>query len=76
MHRLLGGLLLIVGLVLIWSSYNESQAFADRMKHFFTGDFRDQTTLMFLGGAASAIVGLLLFTGRSHRRLGFGGGSE
>jgi hypothetical protein len=70
-NRILGVILLIAGCILLALAYQQSQSIADQTKHVFTGEFRDRTTIMLIGGAVSAIIGLvaLLIPGR---RLGYG----
>jgi hypothetical protein len=56
--RMFGILLLVVGVVLLVLGYQQSEGVLDQTKHFFTGEFRDKTTWMFVGGIAAIILGM------------------
>jgi hypothetical protein len=74
-NRILGVVLLVVGCILLAMSYSASQSIGDQAKHVFTGNFRDRTTLMLIGGAISTVAGLVALLVPSTRgRLGYGGG--
>ena len=75
-NRILGVVLLVVGCILLAMSYSASHSVADQTTHFFTGNFRDRTTIMLIGGAISCVAGLaaILIPGRTTCRLGYGGG--
>ena len=47
-------------------------AIADQTSHAFTGQFRDRTTWMLLGGAASAVAGLVALLVPTNQKLGGG----
>ncbi|HZU99921.1 MAG TPA: DUF3185 family protein [Planctomycetota bacterium] len=72
-NRILGILLLVVGCILLALAYSASQSVADQTKHIFTGNFRDRTTFLMIGGAVSAVVGLIALLVPS-RKVGWGGG--
>jgi uncharacterized membrane protein YidH (DUF202 family) len=59
-QRILGIVLLIVGVVALVMGMNASHSLADQMSNTFTGKFTQATTWYILGGIASAIVGLCL----------------
>lgn len=58
MNRLLGLVLVVVGVVLFIIGLNASDSVADRMSNFFTGQFTDSTVWYMLGGGALALFGL------------------
>ena len=66
--RILGIVLLIVGVGLLIVGMNASHSVTDQVKNTFTGRFTDGTTWYILGGIAMGIFGLLLttFGGRSR----------
>ena len=72
-NRILGILLLVVGCILFGLAYSASQSVADQTKHLFTGNFRDRTTYLLLGGAVSAVAGIIALLVPT-RRVGWGGG--
>lgn len=59
-QRLLGVLLLVVGVVLLIMGISASESAADRLSSFFSGHFTDVTTWYILGGAVTAAVGLVM----------------
>ncbi len=59
-QRILGIVLLVVGVGLFVVGMNASDSFADRASNFFTGHYTDATVWYLIGGVASVIVGLLL----------------
>ncbi|TVR98564.1 MAG: DUF3185 family protein [Wenzhouxiangellaceae bacterium] len=58
--RLVGVALLIVGLGMMYFGWQASESLAEQTREMVTGSFSDQTTWQLIGGAAAAIVGLLL----------------
>jgi uncharacterized membrane protein len=65
-QRILGIVLLVVGVGMLIYGMDASHSFADRMSDTFTGRFTEATTWYIIGGAASGLMGLLL--------VAFGGG--
>jgi len=65
-QRILGIVLLVVGVAVLIYGLNASHSMADRMSDTFTGRFTEGTTWYIIGGAASGLLGLLL--------VAFGGG--
>lgn len=59
-QRMLGIVLLIIGVIALVIGMNASHSLADQMSNTFTGKFTQATTWYILGGIASAIVGLVL----------------
>jgi hypothetical protein len=59
-QRILGSVLLVVGVILLIVGMNASHSAADRWSNFFTGHFTDTTVWYIVGGIASAIAGLML----------------
>ncbi|QOC22041.1 DUF3185 family protein [Wenzhouxiangella sp. AB-CW3] len=66
--KILGIVLLVVGAILLFFAYQQSQSLGDQVSEAFTGRFTDSTIWFLILGAASAAagVGLLLF-GKSAR---------
>jgi hypothetical protein len=64
--RIVGIVLLILGIILFIVGLNASDSVADRMSNFFTGRFTETTMWYMIGGAVLAIGGGLLaaFGGR------------
>jgi hypothetical protein len=61
--RVLGGVLLIAGVVLIIIGVVESRSLADNLSSIFRGHLTQQTMFYIFSGIASAVVGLILMTG-------------
>jgi di/tricarboxylate transporter len=59
-QRILGIVLLVVGVVVLVIGLNASDSFSDQVSKSFTGRFTEATTWYIVGGIAAAIVGLLL----------------
>ena len=67
--KILGIVLLVVGAILLFFAYQQSQSLGDQVSEAITGRFTDSTTWFLILGAASAAagVGLLIF-GKSASR--------
>jgi hypothetical protein len=59
-QRILGLVLLVVGVALLIVGMNSSHSLADHMSNTFTGRFTQTTTWYIIGGIASGVFGLLL----------------
>jgi uncharacterized membrane protein len=59
-QRILGIVLLVVGVAVLIYGVNASHSMADRLSDTFTGRFTEATTWYIIGGAASGLLGLLL----------------
>ena len=59
-QRILGVVLLIVGVILFIVGMNSSHSVADRVSNTFTGRFTEATTWYIVGGIAAALLGLLM----------------
>ena len=59
-QRILGIVLLVVGVILLIIGMNASHSVSDQVSHTFTGRFTQATTWYIVGGIASALLGLLL----------------
>jgi hypothetical protein len=61
-NKVVGLALLVVGLILLYFGYQSSQSLGDQVFETFTGRFTDATLWLFIGGAASTVIGIgLLF---------------
>ncbi len=58
--RLVGVALLIVGLGLLYFGWQATDAFDEQIREAVTGQYSDETLWQLIGGAAAAVVGLLL----------------
>ena len=58
--RIVGLVLLIIGVVLLCVGMNASNSAADQIKHTFTGRFTQETAWYIFGGLALALLGLFL----------------
>jgi len=68
-NRVLGIVLLVVGLLLVGFGLNASESVSDTVSEGFTGRFTDKTMWYLIGGAALAIGGLALaFMGKGATR--------
>ena len=59
-QRILGIVLLVIGVAVLIYGLNASHSLADRVSDTFTGRFTEATTWYIIGGAASGLLGLLL----------------
>jgi drug/metabolite transporter (DMT)-like permease len=69
MQRLIGIVLLVVGIILLVWGYNGSQSVVSQAKESLTGSFTDKTMWLLIGGAVCAVAGLVL-TFMPRRRIG------
>jgi hypothetical protein len=60
MNRIVGVVLLAIGIALFVIGMNSSHSVADRLSNTFTGRFTDATTWYIVGGIAAGVLGLLL----------------
>lgn len=60
LQRIVGIVLVAIGVVLLVIGMNASHSPADRWSNFFTGHFTDNTMWYIVGGIASAVLGVLL----------------
>jgi uncharacterized membrane protein len=67
-QRLVGIVLLVVGIGVLVFGLNASHSLADRVSNTFTGRFTEATTWYIIGGAAAALMGLLLAAFGGGRR--------
>lgn len=58
--KVLGIILLVVGIILLFFGYNASQSLGEQMAESLTGKFTDETMWYIIAGAASAAVGAVL----------------
>jgi drug/metabolite transporter (DMT)-like permease len=59
-NRILGAVLLVVGIVLLIVGVNASNSLADQVSETFTGRFTKGTTWYIIGGIGCGITGLLM----------------
>lgn len=58
--RLLGITLLIVGCGLLYFGWQATEGLGEQAQELITGQYSDETIWQLIGGAAAAVVGLLL----------------
>lgn len=65
-QRILGVVLLVVGLILLYFGLNATESVGESVSEGLTGKYSDKTTWYIVGGAAAAVAGLVLgfFGGR------------
>jgi uncharacterized membrane protein HdeD (DUF308 family) len=61
--RIVGVVLLVVGIVLVIMGVTASRSIADTLSTTFTGRLTENTLWFIIGGAVSAVAGLVLATG-------------
>ena len=61
MHKIIGVILLIVGIFLLLQGHDFSRAFNAQLKNLFTGSPSSRVTWYYLGGAICCAVGLVEF---------------
>ncbi|WP_341938213.1 DUF3185 family protein [Marinimicrobium sp. C2-29] len=59
-EKLVGLILLVVGLILLYFGYQSSQSVGDQISETITGRFTDETTWFLVGGAAATVAGIFL----------------
>lgn len=59
-QRLIGVVLLVVGVALIIIGVNASHSLADKVSDTFTGKFTESTTWYLIGGIGASVTGLLM----------------
>lgn len=59
-QRVIGIALIVLGVVLLIVGFNSSESLVDQVSETFTGRFTQTTMRYIIGGAASAVVGVLL----------------
>jgi len=59
-NKMIGLVLLAVGIVLLVMGYNAAQSVSSQFKQAFTGSMTDKTTLLYLGGAVMTAIGAYL----------------
>jgi hypothetical protein len=64
---LLGLALLVGGLIVLGLAYQQSGSFGDSTKHFFTGNYRDNTTWMIVGGGIASVLGFVTLLASARR---------
>ena len=67
-QRIIGFVVLVVGIVLFIMGLNASHSLADRASNFWSGRFTEATTWYIIGGIGLSILGLLIavFSGRTN----------
>lgn len=62
--KLLGIVLVIVGIILLVFGFNASQSLGDQVTETVTGRFTDETMCYIIGGAVAVVVGGFLALGK------------
>lgn len=58
--KVIGIVLLVVGIMLLFFGWNASQSLGEQVTETFTGRFTDETMWYLVGGAAATAVGAFL----------------
>ena len=58
--KIIGIVLLVIGIALLFFGFNATQSLSGELSEAFTGKYSDETMAYLIGGAASAVVGLVL----------------
>lgn len=59
-QKLVGIVLLVVGILLMYFGYQSSQSLGDQVVETFTGRFTDETMWFLIGGAVATVAGIFL----------------
>ncbi len=59
-NRLIGLILLVVGIILLYFGWQSTESLADQVSESVTGRFTDETTWYLIGGAVAIIAGAFL----------------
>ncbi len=59
--KLIGVVLLVVGIGLLYWGYSESQSVVSQVSEAFSGSPQDKVMYKYIGGAVALIVGIYLF---------------
>lgn len=57
MSKLIGVVLLVVGIILLYFGWQASQSMGGQLSETLTGRYSDQTMWYFIGGAAAVVAG-------------------
>lgn len=63
-QKLLGIILVVIGIILLVFGFNASQSLGDQVTETFTGRFTDETMWYIIGGAIAVVIGGFLALGR------------
>ncbi len=58
-NKIIGLVLLVVGIILLYFGYQSSQGLDDQISEAVTGNFTDSTIWYYVLGGVSAVVGLV-----------------
>lgn len=58
--KLIGIVLLVVGVILLYFGWQSSESIGDQLTESLTGRFTEETMFFIIGGAIAAVVGLYL----------------
>lgn len=59
--KLIGIALIVIGIGLAFWGYQMSESISSQLTQTITGSYSDKVMTLFIGGAASFVVGLFLF---------------
>ena len=57
-NRVIGAVILVIGLGLLISGYNASESAADQLSETFLGNYTDETVWYLIAGAAATVGGI------------------
>lgn len=64
--RMIGMVLLVAGVALFIVGLNATDDFSERVGHFFSGSFSDETVWQMIGGIVLAAIGLTMVSLRGR----------
>jgi hypothetical protein len=67
--RLLGIVLLVIGLIVAAFGFNATESVADTVSEGVTGRYTDKTMWYLIGGGALALIGIAMALGSGRRSL-------
>lgn len=59
-QKLIGLVLLVIGLILLYFGWQSSQSLGDQIAETLTGRFTDETIWFLIGGAAAVVAGAFM----------------
>jgi uncharacterized membrane protein YidH (DUF202 family) len=60
LNKVIGLILIIVGIGLLYWGYNESQSISSQVSEAFSGSPQDKVMYKYIGGAVALVVGIYL----------------
>ena len=61
-NKIIGIALLVLGIALVYFGYNASNSPVEELSEAVTGKYSDETTFYLIGGAISAVIGIVMLS--------------